>query len=171
MGIKKFYHFHFSSSSPGTVVVQERCDSPETPLELLKQPWTPNADDLPEVIQPNGLSTERQWYLHDSIRPFVPEDDRHTVCPLPAVPKSTSRRGTPTREYGEVPQPKRRTCGNCQTEGHDRMLMLFILHIVTAFTSPFHHDYTNLPCFGTSSEVLSRRQTSYHSPCCSSSLC
>ena len=42
-GIKKLHHFRFDSSSPGKVFVREQCDTPETELKLLKEPWEPDA--------------------------------------------------------------------------------------------------------------------------------
>lgn len=124
-GIKKYHHFRTTSSSPGKVFVREQCDSPEIELDLLKAPWEPDFDELPTVIPPRGLNAERQWYLYDQIRPFCPEDDKDTVCPLPSVPKSGgSRGGTPhpqDDETGNPPPPKRqRLCGACHQPGHDK---------------------------------------------------
>ena len=124
-GIKKFHHFRVSSSSPGLVFAKQWSDSPEVTFKVLKEPWTPAVDELPAVVPPRGLSTERQWYLYDSIRQFCPDNDMDTVCPLPSVPKPcTSREGTPILEPDgpASPPPKRRkrTCGLCNQEGHDR---------------------------------------------------
>ena len=122
-GIKKFHHFRVSSSSPGSVFVRELSDSPEVEISLLKEPWTTDPEELPAVIPPRGLSTERQWYLYEQIRPFCPDDDKDYVCPLPLVPRpGGSRRGTPSPDDGTTPPaPKRkRTCGVCKQEGHDR---------------------------------------------------
>ena len=124
-GIKKFYHFRASSSSPGDVFVRVRSDSAEVRFPLLKEPWTLDADKLPSVIPPHGLSADRQWYLYESIRPFCPDEDRDTVCPLPSVPKPAGRAGTPNLDATEddpAPSPKKRkrTCGICNKEGHDR---------------------------------------------------
>ena len=113
--IKKFHHFRFESTSPGCVFTKECCDSPEVKHDLLKEPWTSDANDLPGVIPPRGLSAERQWYLHDQIRPFCPPEDMDSVCPLPSVPKpGGSRRGTPQPEEDSiVPPPSKwaRKCG------------------------------------------------------------
>ena len=61
-GFKKYHHFRTTSSSPGTVFVQEQCDSPKVEIDLLKAPWEPDYDELPTVIPPCGLSAERKWY-------------------------------------------------------------------------------------------------------------
>ena len=123
-GIKKLYHFRFESASPGCVFTKERSDSPEVKHHLLKEPWSPDADELPTVISPCGLSAERQWYLHDQIRPFCPAEDMDSVCPLPSVPKpGGSRHGTPHPEEDSTvpPPPKRaRKCGICHEFGHDK---------------------------------------------------
>ena len=123
-GIKTYHHFRMSSSAPGCVFVKEHSDSSEVKIDLLKEPWNPSADELPEVVPPKGLSAERQWYLHEQIRPFCSEEDRDTVCPLPAVPKPGSRQGTPALENADEvtppPSKRRRVCGLCKREGHDR---------------------------------------------------
>ena len=126
-GILKFHHFRVSASSPGVVFAKERSDSAEVPFTVLKEPWTPEADEMPSVIPPHGLSANRQWYLYDYIRPFCPEDDKDSVCPLPTVPKPhASRAGTPNLDPPEddsAPPPskkRKRTCGICNQVGHDR---------------------------------------------------
>ena len=130
-GIKKYHHFRMSSSAPGCVFVKEQYDSREEKLELLKEPWNPSADTLPSVIPPRGLSLERQWYLHEQIRPFCAEEDKDTTCPRPSAPKPAgSRAGTPhlpdrtladQEETAGTPPPKRRrVCGICKEPGHDK---------------------------------------------------
>ena len=105
-GIKKLHHFQVTASSPGKVFVREWFDSPEVALDLLKEPREPDADELPMLIAPHGLSAERQWYLHEQIRPFCPEEDKDSMCPLPSVPKpGGSRQGTPLPEEGSVEIP------------------------------------------------------------------
>ena len=57
----------------------------EREITLIKDvSWRPN--DFPQSITPSGLSLERQWYLHDRIRDFCPEDCRDLVCPEPLTP-------------------------------------------------------------------------------------
>ena len=85
-GIKKLHHFRFTSS-PGHVFVKERSDTVERDIDLLKEPWTPDADTKPDVVPPKGLSPDRQWYLYEHIRPFCPPDDQDSVCLLPSVPR------------------------------------------------------------------------------------
>ena len=118
--IKKYHHFRTTLSAPGCVFVKEQSDSPELKIDLLKAPWNPPAHELPEVVPPKGLSAERQWYLREQIRPFCPDEDKDTVCPLPTVPKPGSRQGTPNPEYSAPPPKRRRVCGICKEVGHDK---------------------------------------------------
>ena len=58
-GINKMYHFRVESASPRCVFTKERSDSPKVKHQLLKEPWSPDAHDLPAVIP---LHAECQWY-------------------------------------------------------------------------------------------------------------
>ena len=83
-GINQMHHFHFKSSHPGKVFVKDTLDGPERMINLLKVPsWQPSPQDLPDPIIPPGLSSERQHYLYDRIREFVPPDLQDSVCPKP----------------------------------------------------------------------------------------
>ena len=102
-GIKKFHHFHFSTSFPGVVKLQQHSDSPEEERSLLKDPnWKPVATDLPPIIQPTGLSFERKQYLFEKIREFCWEDTRDLVCPnasqAPVPPDTPTPVTPPSRE-------------------------------------------------------------------------
>ena len=83
----------------------------------LKDPsWTPDATDLPPIIQPTGLSLERRQYLFEKILEFCREDTRDLVCPNPSqapVPPDTPTPVTsPAREppnlEEEAPKAKKR---------------------------------------------------------------
>ena len=95
--IKKYHHFHFSSSTPGTVFVKEHADTPEVPLPILRHSWQPTQGELPPRVEPKGLSDERQWYLYERIHPFCAHEHRNTVTPEPATP-NPKRRRTPAPE-------------------------------------------------------------------------
>ncbi len=85
-GITSFHHLIFSSGTPGKVVVKMQCDAEEKMLTFLTknhQDWKPRPEQLPEVIEPPGLPQERQKYLHDKIRDFVPDACKDIVCPPP----------------------------------------------------------------------------------------
>ena len=63
-GIKKNYHFRFTSTAPGAVFVKKASGDNEKKINLLKDPsWRPTYNELPELIIPPGLSLERQWYV------------------------------------------------------------------------------------------------------------
>ncbi len=135
IGIKKYHHFHFDSEQPGVIGVQLQSDNPTKWIKLLKEEWSPHRDDVPDTISPKGLSVERQWYLHDSIRPFCPENDKDITCPLPSVERPGSRRTTPVSTFSPSPMcesppthlpppisassPKKRRCGKCKQIGHN----------------------------------------------------
>ncbi len=95
LGIKKYHHFRFTSAEPGVVYVKNQWDTAENKQELLKTTWVPNSSSLPDTVIPKGLSSERQWYLFEKIRPFCPLEDQDLTCPQPTVPKSTSRASSP----------------------------------------------------------------------------
>ena len=66
--IKQYHHFHFSSSSPGTVVLKKYSDSPEVSYTLCTtSSWNPSMNTLPSIIQPPGLTEERQLYLYQKL--------------------------------------------------------------------------------------------------------
>ena len=98
-GIKKLHHLRFSSSSPGFIFVKERAGDTEVKRSILKDAnWKPQADQLPPVLPPSGLSLQRQWYLYEKIREFCPDHLKDTTCPRPGGPSvdpSPSRSPTP----------------------------------------------------------------------------
>ena len=107
-GIKKIHHFRMSSSQPGFIFIKEHSDTAEVKFSMLKEPWSPDKDDLPEVIPPRGLSAERQWYLYEQIRPFCPDEDKDTTCLMPTVPKPGRSTPAPEEEVEETPCPPKR---------------------------------------------------------------
>ena len=83
-GIKKYHHFRFDGSKPGKVYAKTSSDEPEKEIELLVDlNWRPSPTHLPEVVNPSGLSYERQRYLYDKIREFCPSYCKDLVCPNP----------------------------------------------------------------------------------------
>ena len=76
---------------------------------MLKKLWTPDTNELPEIVPPRELSTERQRYLFEQICPFCPDEDKDTMCPMPTVPNPD--RCTPAPEEEAPCSPKRQwTC-------------------------------------------------------------
>jgi len=85
-GITKYHHFRFSVGHPGSVFVKVSIDDNEQEIKLLSdKTWRPSKDDLPSIINPPGLSLERQWYLFNKIREFCPEETKDLVCPKPST--------------------------------------------------------------------------------------
>lgn len=142
-GIKKIHHFRFKASEPGVVYTKVHSDDKDwKKFDLRKSTssWCPDPSEYPTRVIPKGLSQERQWYLHDSIREFCPEEYRDITCPVPSVPRPRSRAGTPVDDamdeaVGEEavdshdkedftsplapPTKKSRHCGTCRREGHN----------------------------------------------------
>ena len=148
-GIKKIHHFHFESS--GTVQVSEWSDTAVKNIKVLRDEATlPPADMLPDLVQPRGLSPERQWYLYHKIREFCPPSARDATCPLPSVPNPSSTwttpRGSPvpslpsshsTSPITSQPPTHQRQCGKCGQPGHNRrtcpqtvsVVILIVYHV------------------------------------------
>lgn len=93
-GIKSMSHFRFTSREPGTVCVcksSAAIKEDEKKINLLNdKSWRPLSSDLPSVVDPEGLSLTRQWYLHDKIREFCPSEVQDLVCPMPHKRPSSS---------------------------------------------------------------------------------
>ena len=54
VGMKNYHHFRCMSSEPGVVYVKEQADTPESKLELLKTPWSPDPEELPHLVHPRA---------------------------------------------------------------------------------------------------------------------
>ena len=105
--IKSYHHFRLTAASPGSVYVRTHADTEEVQIQFLRSStWSPSPSQLPSLIQPLGLSPERQWYLYDHIREFCPEHAKDVVAPLPQVPKPGSSRNT-ARPPATPPTQKR----------------------------------------------------------------
>ena len=85
--LKHYHHFRFTSSAAGKVFCKKRADSEEICIDLRRSNWCPNAGELPPVIYPSGLTTERQWYLYDRIRAYCTDECKDETCPLPSNPR------------------------------------------------------------------------------------
>jgi len=58
------HHFRFAFSLPGAVFVKTVGSGAEQQINLLRNTsWAPSAHDLPDIVVPAGLSSERQQYL------------------------------------------------------------------------------------------------------------
>ena len=137
--IKKYQHFTISASSPGSVSFKLESDSVGESISLLiDNTWKPSPDILPSAIQPTGLPLERQWYLHNQIAEYCPEEVRDVVCPRPLTPLSTATTSSaisnqqnepvtssegsshlPALTEHQPPAKRARVCNKCNTAGHN----------------------------------------------------
>jgi hypothetical protein len=83
------YEFRFDSSHPGWVFTKEVADSEEKSFFLFNCPSPVLPTVEPQPIKPPGLDQNRQEYLYDHVREFVPEEWRDVLCP---PPKAVERR-------------------------------------------------------------------------------
>ena len=88
--LKQFHHITVTCEAPDTVSLKLAADGDEERLQLLRDGWAPTSDDLPPVVPPPGLTSERQWYLYDHIREYCTEATKDIVCPRPP-PRQTGR--------------------------------------------------------------------------------
>ena len=127
--IKSYQHFRFDSSTPGVVHFRHTSDSEEDRVDLRKNlSWSPSATDLPQLIDPTGLSLERQWYLYNNISEYCTELTRDKVCPKPSAPVESATATMPAAtmpatSYQSSPRPppakKQRLCSKCKKPGHN----------------------------------------------------
>ena len=62
------------------------CDGEEKMVNILKRGITLQQVEraqLPKILQPAGMTTERKQYLYDKIREHVWPDFRDITCPSP----------------------------------------------------------------------------------------
>ena len=132
-GIKQYHHFSFEEEvlREGELIVQKSCSDVPSRIKFLKNAQFVFPDILPEVVQPRGLTAERQWYLYEKIREFCPGAPKDKTCPLPSVPKPSSACNTPVPQLNmpevddgacvEVSPPtkRRRMCSKCGQLGHN----------------------------------------------------
>ena len=85
-GIKGYQHFRFDSAQPGKVFVRETLVPPETTFDMARTDSTVPTI-APAAVPAPGMSAQRQWYLYDSIRQFVSDEQKDVLCPLPSVPR------------------------------------------------------------------------------------
>ncbi|KAJ8311530.1 LOW QUALITY PROTEIN: hypothetical protein KUTeg_010885 [Tegillarca granosa] len=85
--VRKYFHFIFSASDPGYVIVKEPVHSEEKRVCILKNGKSVNRD-LPSRVESAGLSATRQWYLYRNIRSFIPPRLQDITAPMPSVPET-----------------------------------------------------------------------------------
>ena len=98
VGIKGYYHFKADAASPGKVLLHCVADGPVTEVNILKVNSALICNDLPPVVTPKGLTSERQWCLYDKIRPYCREECKDLTCPLPEAPQPVTHPVSQHRE-------------------------------------------------------------------------
>ena len=86
--IKQYQHFSFQCSSPGVVTMKLASDMEESIVLLADRGWEPVSSSLPPLVLPNGLSHERQVYLHAQRKFAIVCAPCHSLLPSqpPTVP-------------------------------------------------------------------------------------
>ena len=80
--LKTYLHFRFDKAFPGRVFCKQYFSSEETAINILKTDRNmPQADRLPPVITPKGISHERAEYLFKEIREFCRPGTEDFVAP------------------------------------------------------------------------------------------
>ena len=76
-GISRLHQFRFSAAKRGIVTVKESSTATKREITLVRgDSWQPYPHQLPAVVTPNGLSSERKQYLYEKIREFCPDEKR-----------------------------------------------------------------------------------------------
>ena len=70
--LKSYHHFLIDSQSHGFVRMRKTSDGPVTEEQHLRTLNNVPSSELPPIIPPIGLTSERQWYLYDKIREYCP---------------------------------------------------------------------------------------------------
>ena len=84
--LKKFFHFRFSTVTPGQAFTRTRLLGVAEEEHTLIKPGAAAfiaANPLPRVIPPPGISPERAQYLFRNIRRFVSDECKDILCPQP----------------------------------------------------------------------------------------
>ena len=125
-GIKSLHHFHFDSSQPGFVHVQAFSTTSKVQHTILiDKNRMPDKTELPNLITPVGLSTDRQWYLYNKIREYCSDTTKDLVCPYPGPgehppsPSLCSLAPPSPHPPASSSTGKRRACSHCGEEGHN----------------------------------------------------
>lgn len=125
--IKQYHKFVFSKDCKGKVKLFDSSYSSDlTEFTISCNTFTA---DLPAIIPPIGLSTQRQSYLFSHIRQFVAEESKDILCPKPAeqgcfkepLPKTSAKQPADAVETLQTNRSFVRAspkCGFCGQTGH-----------------------------------------------------
>ena len=128
--IKKWHKFSIKLNEEGdpVVQVQQYSDTKEISLDIVKNKLPLN---MPDIIQPKGLSLDRRGYLYEKIRQYCSDPSKDKVCPKPtesSIWKEPANQdeidhNDEDSEQEWEPQPKRprkaTTCRKCGQLGHN----------------------------------------------------
>ena len=79
--IKSYFHFRFDKEFPGTVFCKQYWFSEEKTINLLRnRNQFPPPGQLPDIINPQGISRERAEYLYKEIREFCRDGTENLVA-------------------------------------------------------------------------------------------
>ena len=112
--VLSYHHFYFDGTPH--VAMQKDSASKEIIQTLVKK----NSDGtfmmpsgFPDVVVPDGLSLQRQWYLYKEIRQFVTNDEmKDIVCPKPLSAEPTQQivaEESDSDDEAAPPPPKKRS--------------------------------------------------------------
>ena len=80
--VKSFYHFRFDKEHPRTVFCKQYWDSEEKAINLLRnRNFLPEPGQLPDIVNPQGISREWADYLFKEIREFCHDGTENLVAP------------------------------------------------------------------------------------------
>ena len=115
--ITSYQHFRVSKDHPYTVFVRHFANKEETTISILKENINISMA-LPSILQPSGLSFERQQYLFEHIRPFCEEKYRDITCPDPTRGQGKKRPQPQTTETSV--KKAKHLCSYCRNPGHTK---------------------------------------------------
>lgn len=80
--LKSYHHFRFHRDHPGTVFCKEYWNSEERAINILRNEANlPEPGELPQIVNPKGMSRERREYLYKEIREFCRVGTEDLVAP------------------------------------------------------------------------------------------
>jgi len=130
--IKKYHVFEFDSDNPGVVACREHCDAQPVTFTLIHGSYSDSS--LPAVLPSLGLSHQRQSYLFQKIRQFVPEGKQDELCPPPdqdtepviagetASSTNVSTAPLPAKVSKQVPDGDTRQCNTSGVQPASRLV-------------------------------------------------
>jgi len=106
--ISTYYHFTFSKEKPGYVMCRETLNHDFQ--EYLIGDIIPPEIELKKEEPLSGLSYERQKYLYENFREYVPNQLKDILCPEPVSPEPVKKKEECSEEgaEGDAPGPKKR---------------------------------------------------------------